>query len=418
MKSPLKLIIPLFFIPLILNGADWERMKTNIRVQEKILNTMFEDSPDFWLMSDAEGIYIPEFGAVFSFRLSDSEENSIDHMFLNFPGLNIEGSIKSFTRAVEEYNELLPEESDSLIDVYHDDEKNQRRLKEIEAKMAKHSQKMEEKQRELEELTLKLEQERAQQNAEMEKSFHKKIEKLNFLLKEYITDYSTTMNLPAGERILLRGELETMLPIDNNRYTFEFTTGAFKDGQQKEESKIIIRKLNNGDELPSDVKIMKNILNTAFEDRNKDRFIFCLGASGDEAWSTYIPGFGALFYRSFRLGPMVSLRSVDPAKPASGGQKKESDITIVVDSWNSDSSLEKNNEIIGNLENEISDLLVVYTPTLKTVKSNESVIIAVKIGDHQTKNQPGTMILKLPKKAVENAKNDKEVKDQIVKLKI
>ncbi len=405
-------------LPLILHAADWERMKTNIRVQEKILNTMFEDSPDFWLMSDAEGIYIPEFGAVFSFRLSDSEENSIDHMFLNFPGLNIEGSIKSFTKAVEEYDEYLDDKSDSLSNEYSDAEENRQKLNDLERKIEEQSKKMEEKQRELEELSQKMEQDRALKNAEMEKSFHNKIEKLNSLLKEYITDYSPTLNLPAGERILLRGELETMLPIDNNRYTFEFTTGAGKGGLQKDESKIIIRKLNNGDELPSDVKIMKNILNTAFEDRNKDRFIFCFGASGDETWSTYIPGFGALFYRSFRLGPMISLRSADPAEPASGGQKKESDITIVVDSWNSDSSSEKNNEILSNLENEISDLLVVYTPTLKSVKSNESVVIAVKIGDHQTKNQPGTMIIKLPKKAVENAKNDKEVKDQIVKLKI
>jgi|GEM_PF-588422 len=418
MKSTLKLLILLFFIPLVLNAADWDRMKTNIRVQEKILNAMLEDSPDFWLMSNAEGIYIPEFGAVFSFRLSDREESAIDHMYLNFPGLNIQGTIKSFSQAVEEYELQSEEASDSLLEEYQEEEENQLRLKEIQAKMEKHSKKIEEKQRELDELSLKLEQERAQQAKEMEESFHKKVDKLNSLLKEYIADYSPALNLPAGERILLRGELETMLPIDDNRYTFEFTSGESVEGLKKGESKVIIRKLNNGDELPTDIRIMKNILNTAFEDRNKDRFIFCLGASGDEAWSTYIPGFGALFYRSFSLGSMVSLRSLDPGEPAKAGSKKESDITIVLDSWDAGSSPEKNLELLNTLEDEISDLLVVYTPTLKSVKLNESVVIAVKVGDFQSKSQPGSMILKLPKKAVDNAKNDKEVKDKIVKLKI
>jgi len=426
MKTLLKPIILIFLLPLVLYAADWERMKTNIRVQEKILNTMFEDSPDFWLISEAKGIYIPEFGAVFSFRLSDSEENAANCLLFNFPGLDLQTTVRTFTKAVEDYNDKFDSDSDTSCDVEKDEEISARKLQIIGEKMEKHSQKMEEKARELEELSRKLEKQRAEQNAELIKSFHIKVGKLQSELKEYITDYGATLDLPPNERVLLRAGLESMLPIEDSQCNFEISADATDLNRLRKGAitpidfakTIRVRELNNGDELPSDIKIMKNILNTAFEDRNKDRFIFCFGSSGEEAWSSYIAGFGALFYRAFSLGPMISFKTTDSDEPAAGKSKKENDITIFVDSWKSDSAGEKSDKMLCDLEDEISDLLVIYTPTLKSVKSEENIVVAIKIGERQAKNKPNMMIIKIPKKAVEKSKDEKELKNQIVKLKI
>ena len=403
------------------SAADYDKMRTNIRVQEKIIDTMFESTDDFTLLHGAEGIYIPGFGVVISFRVSDSKE-SMDHnlrdIYFNVPGCEY----RTFDEAIDLYDQSLllgleePLEPDEILEgeeiiISEEKKKVKGDIVKIREELKKHTREMTEKSEELRKIREKIAKEREAKQEELCNEFRGKADKLIKLLRQYIIDYGPAISIPSGERVMLRGEFETFLPLDLRNYNFEMTASGtdldkLKNGRlssAKFEDNITVKELKDEKDLPADVKIMNNILKTAFEKKTASRYVLWTESFGEGSWSSYMEGFGALFFHNYSFGHSILLNTI-------GVGPLSNEINIVLNGDTVDGSKEDWNKRIDKTEAELSELLKIYIPTLKSVKPSESVIVAVKFGGSYDSKKPSMLIIKVKKDDITNTKNRDKIK--------
>ena len=396
-------------------AADLERMRTNIRVQEKIIDTLMGSESDFGLSPTSEGIYIPGFGAVFSISVSDDSEIYTHRLLLDLPEppfITFETGrtpSRSRDRAIAEFEEERSEIEEKA-------EEYEREIAELEEPLRDNIAKMEKRAKELEKYSMELEKKETERLAELQKKFDQKKMDFNNLLIDYIIDYGPTLGLPENETIMLRGVFETYLQIDKSDYSFEITASG-KDLEKAKkglisrsalEKKIEIKDLTESNGIPTDVAIMKNIIKTAFDTKKKGRYIIWSGSSVENSWGSYVDGFGAVFYHRYHQEPTIM--SLSTHYGDTGG-----DLDIIVSGGSDEKSEEDRKELELKIEADITDLLVTYTPTLKSVKSDENIVVAVKLGDYDRGNKNSMMIFNVKKDEIGKQKiGGKENKINVV----
>lgn len=377
-----------------------------VKIQENILNTIFQDDKSLILSSKVDGTYIPGFGVVFSLSLNHDGDESIRFLNLSM------GKDLAFTAeppaAPEPPAPLEPQESSK-----EDSEK----LKEYEASMKEYEKAMKEYSIQVDaiakvadEINIRLSGKQKEKIEENEKKFKEEKDKLSQLLKDYISDYATVIPIPDNENLLIRGNLETFYSIDDNNYEFQITVSG-KDLQRvrnnqlsKKElaDKIIIREYDEDSTLPIDILIMKNILKTISEKKNKGRSVIWFGEM--DSWISYIENIGALYCikypeeQAFFIATGLTVPGLDNTYDISVDSKETSDKEMEA--------------TITTIESDIRNLLGVYAPTLKSVKPGENILVAVELSIGFG-SEDKTIVFKLPKKAVESARSEEDIKNKI-----
>lgn len=380
-------------------GAENDRMRTNITVQERIIDTMLESDTAFSITSKTEGIYISGFGAVFTIEAGDYQDDFSGEFLWETPGIHlkiqsIEKSIQKTQGESEEYNEGIAAHENALKE-YNESLKRYReeRVKELEEELNRRE--------------------------ELKRELKRRMEVLFASLKGYMADYGGALTLPADERLMLRCSFAGYHFIDDSGRDFEiWTTGdelnRLHTGKLKRDKfieGIEVREISGSEGLPTDIVIMNNILSTVYKDRGEG-FIFRSGFGQKDSWATYIPGFGALFLH--RQSVDESLMSIISYKLF--GVSNELCITMNDDKR---ADLVEGEGIdLDELQESICDLLVTYIPTLKSVKPGEQVVVVVKFERGLGGVNQQMLIFRVNKEVFQQYR-DKEVirnKIEVVKL--
>lgn len=401
-------------------AADLEKMRRNIRIQENIINTMLDTDDKLSISGEAEGVYIPGFGAVFNIRAND------DGRFINFGGGRL---LHNFYIELPEIPELpypdyisryIDEEIDSeqlktLKEEVERAEEKLQAVKESEKEIEKRAKILAERANAIEEYNTEIKRTRIKDQEEQNKIFQAKIDGLKNILKAYLADYGPALELPDDERLMLRGELETFVPLEDSHYNFEIAVtgkqlnkvksgGASADAFLK---KIEIRNLQDGEDLPSDILIMNNIIKTTFNRRDHGKMIVRITSGINGSWGSYVEGFGAVFFHGYSAPTIMSLTTPE---------FDTGEYSIVVSGEHSKKSQEKSEEMEAKIEADITELLVTYSPTLKSVKSNENIVVAVKLGDYDRDDMNSMMIFNVKKDEIQKSKpGSKESTIKVVK---
>lgn len=378
-------------------GAENDKMRAKVIVQERIIDTILKSDTAFSITSETEGIYISGFGAIFTIQAGDYHDDFSGGFLWETPGIyfkieNIERSIIKTQDELEEYNEAAASYDKSSKE-YNESLKRyqEERAKELEIEL---------KRRE-----------------ELERELKRRMGALFSRLKEYMTDYGGALTLPADERLMIRGSCESYNPIDDRRRDFEiWTTGGelnkLLSGKLKRDKfieGIEVRELDGSEGPPTDIEIMNTILATVFEDGERDGFLWSSFGKRD-SWGTYIPGFGALFFQRQKLGwNLLSIISHN----LFGSQNN---FLIALDDEQAKGDGKGVN--VDELQESISDLLVTYIPTLKSVKPQEQVVVAVKFDRSFDEENHQMLILKVKKKLFQQHRDKGIIRKKIEVVKL
>ena len=239
-------------------------------------------------------------------------------------------------------------------------------------------------------------------------------------LKGYIADYGPALNLPPEEMLMLRVEFLSFTITDDALTQYEITApGNLLSGLRSgkiERAKFIdrltVRESAGKSSAPSDIVILKNILNTVFEQDFRSDFNFRI-VDKESFWETYIPGYGAVFFRKYNPGAglvKIDISGQDEARIVISGEGKSSISKII-----SDDSKTKS---LPQLQDELTDLMVDYSATLKSLKPGEQVVIALKLVSGISKEKVETLVMKLKKSDIDRYRNSPELKSKIEVVKI
>jgi hypothetical protein len=140
---------------------------------------------------------------------------------------------------------------------------------------------------------------------------------------------------------------------------------------------------------------MRNILNTVISPETNGSMVNIL--SGNGSWETYIPGYGVVFFDDVSTGLHFF---ADTGIWTSSGHN-----TIIIDD---DGHHESKGENHKDLEADVSELMASYATTLKSLKNDENMVVALKMDDDSDEDEPGLIILKLNKSDIDKYSNSVE----------
>ena len=401
-------------------AADLDKMRRNIRIQENIINTMLSTGGELSISGEAEGIYIPGFGAVFNIRSNDDgrfinlQSGRLLHdLYIDIPDFPDLPYLDYTTQYFEE--EVETEELKTLKEQVERSEEELQALKESEKELEKRAKILAERAKAIDEYNAEIKRTRVKDQEEQKKKFQAKIDGLKDVLKTYLADYGPALELPGDERLMLRGELETFMPLEDSHYNFEAAVtgkelGKVRSGETSAEAfrqTIKIRDLKDGEDMPSDVLIMNNIIKTTLNKRDHGRMVVWITSGVKSSWGSYVDGFGAVFFHGYSAPTIMSLTTPE---------LENGEYSIVVTGDHSEKSSQKREEMEAKIEAEITELLVTYSPTLKSVKPDENIVVAVKLGKHDRNDNNSMMIFNVKKDEIQKKKaGSKESAIKVVK---
>ena len=374
-------------------GTDMEKMKAKILVQEKIIDTILESDSPFTVASETRGIYITEFGAVFTIQVSEEEFHS-RRMIWELPEIPEIPELPDICIEFDEWDSSAVDEQDSL-DEYT------AHLKQYEIALVKYYD--------------ALERTQSENQLALERNINQKLDSLFRHLKEYIADYGPALMLPDNERLMLRGSFQSLRLIDDNQWEFEiWAKGAdlkkLRSGKLNREDFLELidyRGLEGEYEIPTDIIIMNTILKSTCKEDYGNFYMWHL-IGGEESWGTYIDGFGALFFQSKNTGFSIFTLSGIPNGIIPS-------LSITINGEDEEGIKQLSAEVV---QKNISDLMVTYTPTLKSVKPDEQVVIAVKFDRDIDDEKHRMLIFKVKKNVFDKYTDDNELlkKIEVVKF--
>ena len=105
MKNITKLItiiISLLVATSMISAAASDQIYKNIRVQEKILNTILEDETDYSVENDIKGLYLEGLGTIFTVNVSEGYEAHFN--FNGFNNFNMKFSENIFALDMDDFD--------------------------------------------------------------------------------------------------------------------------------------------------------------------------------------------------------------------------------------------------------------------------------------------------------------------------
>lgn len=377
--KPVYKTIPILGLTLSLGMAQGG-MQTTVTIQERIIEAFVGSDSVFSLKKKPEGVYIQGLGAVF--KVSIGYQSSFPTVIYT---PKVPGKTQVFTP--------LPEVVDSRED--------------WEEVSALHS---------------------ANVNRMVE------------AFKHYLADYGPALDLPEDEVILLKVAIQGLRSFDDGYRKFQLNTRggdlkALRSGTQSRVGyleKIVVSE--NGRSNPRDVVIMGNILETAFDPREGRGFSPYLDR--DESWGTYLPGFGAMFFRKYSTADYYRLRiyTGELRKYSKELKKASEQLRNVKERLvEGTEKLEKVAELAkeaeerkgvteekarADLENKISDLIAAYAATLKSLKAEEQLVVAVKLSPDFESRGGGMLIFRLKKADIDKFRQPLDLRNRIEVIKL
>ena len=453
-------------------GIDLEKMNAVLKLQQEIIDNIIDSDSVFKVDLATDGLYIKGLGVVFNLTIS---ENQIAQLF----GENWEYTSSQIDVSMEEVKNALTRAEKALerkklikltqeitwqrddiarrrmeieqerynIDLKSSDFESQRRNIELERQdieLANLDEKLKQK---LESLSKELnriedapevieeairvskqaieamepkkpfaftigKKELAERKETYMKNRNVNVSRMLNSLKDYLASYGPVLNVPTEETVSLRIAFTSYGPIEERLPEMQLTAlgtnlTGMKSGNLKRDvflDNLVVIEISGENSVPTDIAVMKNILKTAFDKEGGGttlRFI-----NREDSWESYIPGFGAVFYHQYHPNPGESflggLRNFDSGLAA--GKSKNIEMQI--------------EESVLKLQNEISKLMVTYSPTLSSLQTGEHFVVAVKIKTFFLSDTDGLLVLRLKKENIDNCKNDQELmaKIQVVNL--
>ena len=360
-----------------LPGVDLERMKTNVRVQERILDTIMEEDPFFIASNRTQGIYLEGLGTIFSFSAgSPGGFSSWGNAFnVVIDGNNFGYSFRNRGNRIT----ILGDDEDTIVD--NDDQDSTQTI--------------------------------------TPEDYEVEVQRLIHDLKAYLRDYGPVMSLPEDEVVLLKVDFQSQgegFPEDqpyeisvSGRSLSRMQSGKLSEEKFMEEITVYSR--DDNATTPSDITIMRNILNTAMTG-SREEFYFPSSFAHGNSWETYIPGYGAVFFNDYNpLPSMIALGYsglhdyflLDALEDENNKKEEEDDD-------------EEEMDYLNDLEEDLTELLATYSPTLKSLKSNEQVVVAIRLKEKYTGYDEGILILKLNQEDIQRHRDSQEKLAEMVTI--
>lgn len=357
----------------MVSAAANDQIYKNIRVQEKILNTILEDETDFSVENDIKGLYLEGLGAIFTVNVSDDYNALIN--FNGFNNFNMKFSENAFAFDLDDFDM-------SWVTNEHDDD---------------------EKSEEDEDEDRNDDDESLVSKEESEKEQQENIEEFHNLIKNYMSDYGPLIDIPESEIMMIKIKMESSIFNNDKDEEYEYSVSGKnlnKSRKGKLDREKLFKSINRKDALNSgksqrDIKIMRNILNTVISPESTASMVNIF--SGNGSWETYIPGYGAIFFDDISSGLHFF---ADSGVWTSHGRN-----TIIIDDEGHHDSDSKDH---ANLEEDVSELMASYATTLKSLKKGEDLVVAIKMNDDSDEDDPGLIILKLNKSDIDKYSNSVE----------
>ncbi|MBT3252200.1 MAG: hypothetical protein HN729_07215 [Candidatus Marinimicrobia bacterium] len=375
MKNITKLItiiISLLVATSMISAAASDQIYKNIRVQEKILNTILEDETDYSVENDIKGLYLEGLGAIFTVNVSEGYEAHFN--FNGFNNFNMKFSENIFALDMDDFDMSWVSEEDE--DDEEDDDEEDEKDSNDEPQVSKE---------------------------DLEKERQEKLEEFHDLIKNYISDYGPLIDIPESEIMIIKVKMENSIFNTDNDEEYEYSVSG-KNLSKSRKGKLDRKKLyqsidrKNAEDSGNsqrDIKIMRNILNTVISPETNGSMVNIL--SGNGSWETYIPGYGVVFFDDVSTGLHFF---ADTGIWTSSGHN-----TIIIDD---DGHHESKGENHKDLEADVSELMASYATTLKSLKNDENMVVALKMDDDSDEDEPGLIILKLNKSDIDKYSNSVE----------
>lgn len=395
-------------------ALDLEKMQTAVRVQERIIDTLIDSDSSFTVGTNTDGLYLAGFGSIFTITIGEQRIPPFFDESWEIEASQLKVTIEEAERALDKAEAAL-KSSQKSQEAY--EKAVEASKKAIEAYTARAPRV----------ITITLE-ERLEQRKKMAEKQAKNVERMVESLKGYLADYGPALRLPADEMALLRVEFEHVGSIDRSCPVYEISaSGSDMDrlrsgnlSQKNFVKKISVKKIDKKSSTPSDITIMENILNTAFERKSGSEFYISF-FSRDESWGTYIPGFGALFFRRYNPNPNVYLfegmgfgGSVNIIMDS---EEKEDEELETEGTTHSDKAAEEEDAITA-LEDKIGELMATYAPTLKSLMPSEQMVVAVKLRGRLDEGKRKMLVMKLKKIYIDKYKNSSDLRNKIEVIKM
>ncbi len=395
-------IISMTILPSIILAGDIAKTSARIKVQEKIIETMFETEPTARLRAEVEGLYLSGFGVVFTVEIEPDHSLSTYTIDLDgwvgFSPLPPAEPAIDYERALEKAEQQLQKNLEKL-------EKERKKAEDARAAAAHYKAAVKEYQEAL--------------RATLEKGKDERLDKLKMRLeqipesfKDYLADYAPVLELPNKEALFIKVRIENLRLDEDLPLGYEIVVSgnelkSVKSGRTNREAfikKISIEPKTETDDEPLDIQIMGKILRTVFEERKRGKYVIEY-LDQSKSWASYVPGFGAVFLHKCRSGS-------DPFYIAAPDKIVGRTTGIIIDSGEDESS-EKARESIARVRDEIMDVMVTYGPTLKSVKPEENVVVAVKFRRAFDREQHSALIMSAKKRLLITNGNADEIKKKI-----
>jgi hypothetical protein len=369
-KISITIIISILVASSIISAAASDQIYKNIRVQEKILNTILEDETDYSVENDIRGLYLEGLGAIFTVNVSGGYEAHFN--FNGFNNFNMKFSENIFALDMDDFDMSWVSDEDEENEEEEDDEKGN----DDEPHVSKE---------------------------DLEKERQEKLEDFHNLIKNYISDYGPLIDIPESEKMIVKIKMENSIFNTANDEEYEYSVSG-KNLSKSRKGKLDRKKLyqsidrkNTEDSGNSqrDIKIMRNILNTVISPETSGNMVNFL--SGNGSWETYIPGYGVVFFDDVSSGLHFF---ADTDIWTTSGRN-----TIVIDD---DGHHDSKGDNHNNMEADVSELMASYATTLKSLKKDENMVVALKMDDDPDEDEPGLIILKLNKTDIDKYSNSVE----------
>lgn len=382
MKTSIVILIVSILTTPVTYAADLKRMHKNIQVQEQILDTIVKTDSVFALDHNTKGIYLEGLGALFTLGL--------DPVF---------GGINTFFGKM--IIDIEDDSSNTAVRLYRD------ALKDItfEGGLA-----LEENLALSEELALEelFYYPHGSQSAAREDT-EEQIQRILTDFKNYLADYGPVMRLEDSEIVILRISFAENGDLDDRPLYQISATGKNLNRLQNGKldtarflDTITVTNLDSRTSTPSDIKIMRNILNTVLTEQLDSDFLW--ETVDDSSWEIYIPGYGAVFYNDISSDMDFLLHDVFHFSGGGSG------IVIKDREQKGEDTVPDKKEQISN---ELQEILANYAPTIKSLKKGEKVVVALKVQNAQ-RGLTGMKILKLSYENIRNFSNrPEELKSKI-----
>jgi len=246
------------------------------------------------------------------------------------------------------------------------------------------------------------------------------IDRMVAKLKTYMADFGPAIDLDRNEMLLLRTEFTPVGGYGKSEICYEISVSGddlskLRTGKMVRDkflSNIKVETCGAGKTIPKDIVIMKNILNTAFENEINSDYSFHF-VNRNDFWESYIPGYGAVFFRKYNPGLSVIKMSVDD---------EDNDFVVLSEGKSGESvvigdKINKTGKSLSQLENELIELLVNYSQSLKSLQKGENIVVAVKMREGLIKQKERMMVIKLNTADI-NRYSPQELKKRIEVVKI